>query len=52
MYAETAQASAETAAEGEISIVDKTKTVDGTSITIDGEESKSTIDGVTELTAC
>ena len=50
MYAETAQASAMTAAEGEISIVDKTKTVDGTSITIDEKESMSTINGVTEHT--
>ena len=50
MYAETAQASAETAADGEITIVDKTKTVDGTSITIDEKESSSKINGVTELT--
>ena len=50
MYAETAQASAMTAAEGEVSIVDKTKTVDGTSITIDEVANMSTINDVTKLT--
>ena len=50
MYAETAQGNAMTAAAGEISIVDKTKTVDGTSITIDEMEHTSTINGVTNNT--
>ena len=50
MYAETAQGNAMTAAAGEISIVDKTKTVDGTSITIDEKEHSETINGVTKIT--
>ena len=50
MYAETAQGNAMTAAAGEISIVEKTKTVDGTSITIDEMENMSTVNGVTKLT--
>ena len=50
MYAETAQGNAMTAAAGEINIVDKTKTVDGTSIMIDEMEHSSTINGVTKLT--
>ena len=50
MYAETAQGNAMTAAAGEISIVDKTKTVDGTSITIDEMTHTSTINGVTNNT--
>ena len=49
-YAEMAQASAMTAAAGEIKIVDKTKTVGDTSITIDEMENMSTINGVTKLT--
>ena len=49
-YAEMAQASAMTAAAGEIKIVDKTKTVGDTSITIDEMEHSSTINGVTKLT--
>ena len=49
-YAEMAQASAETAAAGEIKIVDKTKTVGDTSITIDESEHSETINGVTKLT--
>ena len=47
-YAEMAQASAETAAAGEIKIVDKTKTVGDTSITIDESEHSETINGVTK----
>ena len=50
MYAETARDNAMTAAEGEISIVDKTKTVDGTSITIDEVTHTSTINDVTKMT--
>ena len=50
MYAEIARDNAMTAAAGEISIVDKTKTVDGTSITIDEMEHSSTINGVAKLT--
>ena len=50
MYAETARDNAMTAAAGEISIVDKKKTVDGTSITIDEKEHTSTINGVTNNT--
>ena len=46
MYAETAQGNAMTAAAGEISIVEKTKTVDGTSITIDEMTHTSEINGV------
>ena len=50
MYAETARDDAVTAAAGEISIVDKTKTVDGTSITIDGMTHSSTVNNVTNNT--
>ena len=50
MYAETARDNAMTAAAGEISIDDKTKTVDGTSITIDEKEYSETINGVTKIT--
>ena len=50
MYAETARDNAMTAAAGEISIDDKTKTVDGTSITIDEKEYSETINNVTKHT--
>ena len=50
MYAETAQGNAMTAAAGEIGIVEKTKTVDGTSITIDEKEHSETINDVTKIT--
>ena len=49
-YAEMAQASAMTAAAGEIKIVDKTKTVGDTSITIDEMTHTSEINGVKKLT--
>ena len=50
MYAESAQGNAMTAAAGEISIVEKTKTVDGTSIPIDEMTHTSTINEVTNNT--
>ncbi len=49
-HAEGKRDAAVTAAAGEISIVDKTKTVDGTSITIDEMTTSSTLNGVTNVT--
>ena len=49
-YAEMALASAETAAAGEIKIVEKTKTVGDTSITIDEVSYEATINAVTTKT--
>ena len=50
MYAETARDDAVTAAAGEIKIVEKTKTVGDTSITIDGKSQTASTNGVTRNT--